>query len=235
MELKFLGRGSGFNPAEGSTSAYFIDAGGLFLIDSGESVFRTLLERKILDSVSALNLFITHTHSDHTGSLGSLVLYACMVKKITPCFIIDEAMGYLPNLRTLLGIYGLTETMYRFAPALSLDNTYSLFSTVRYVKTRHCNELESCGLLFETPGGLVFYSGDMRDPAPVLEIIKSGAPIDKIYIDSNNDREPNMHHMSIHLLSEIIPPGIKPKIHCMHLNNSRCVEEAKSYGFKVVR
>ena len=234
MELTFLGRGAGFNPEEGSTSAYFIDSGELFLIDSGESVFRILLERKILDSVSVFNLFITHTHSDHVGSLGSLILYASMVKKLIVNIIVDENMAYLPAIRTLLGIYGLTGNMYSFTDSSKFDGGYSLFSKVRYVKTRHCNELDTCGILFETCEGLVFYSGDMKDPAPLLEIIASGRLIDKIYIDSNNDREPNMHHISIHLLNDIVPPGIKPKIHCMHINSSRCAGEARAYGFSVV-
>jgi len=80
----------------------------------------------------------------------------------------------------------------------------------------------------------VFYSGDMRDPAPLLELLASGSRIDKIYVDSNNDRQPNIHHISIHALNDIIPPELKPKIHCMHINNSRCAEEARSYGFSVV-
>ena len=59
MELTFLGRGAGFNPAEKNTSAYFIEKDEMFLIDCGESVFATLLERKILDGISAFNVFIT--------------------------------------------------------------------------------------------------------------------------------------------------------------------------------
>ena len=80
----------------------------------------------------------------------------------------------------------------------------------------------------------MFYSGDIRDPAPLLEIIKSGRRIDKLFIDSNNDIKPNPHHISIHLLNEIIPSEIKPKIHCMHINNDKCAAEAKAYGFNVV-
>jgi len=234
MELKFLGRGAGFNPMEGSTSAYFIDNGELFLIDSGESVFGALLRKKIPDSVTGFNLFITHTHSDHVGSLGSLVLYVSMVKNLTLNIIIDENMRYLPQLRTLLGIYGLSNNMYRLKAASDLENRYSLFKKVRYVNTKHCNELDSCGILFETEEGLVFYSGDMRDPAPIVELLESGCPIDSIYIDSNNEHGTNMHHVSIHLLNEIIPPELKSKIRCMHINSSRCAEEARACGFSVV-
>jgi len=234
MELTFLGRGAGFYPGEGSTAAFFVDNGELFLIDCGESTFHALLDRNILDSVSALNLFVTHTHSDHVGSLGSLALYAFAVKKMPVTIIVDGNVGYRSGLRALLEIFGLTETMYRFADSSSFDGSRSLFAKVRYVKTKHCDELASCGILFETARGLVFYSGDMRDPAPLVEIIQSGRKIDKIYVDSNNDRRPNMHHFSIHQLNDIIPAELKPTVRCMHVNSSQCVAEAQAYGFAVV-
>jgi hypothetical protein len=234
MELTFLGRGAGFFPLEGSTSAYFIDKGELFLIDCGESVFDTLLDKKILDSVSALNVFITHTHSDHVGSLGSLLLYAYVVKNFKTNIIRDENMDYLPQIRTLLEIYGLPERMYQLVNASVFDNRYSQFSKVRYIKTYHCDELKTCAILFETNSGLVFYSGDMKDPAPLIHIINSGKEINKIYIDSNNGTEPNPYHLRLKEMYDIIPPELRPRTYCMHFNSSRCMEDALSFGFNVV-
>ena len=234
MELTFLGRGSGFNPEEGSNSAFFIDNGEMFLIDSGESAFRTLLENDLLDSVSAINIFITHTHSDHVGSLGTLVLHAFAIEKMVVNFIIGDKMNYLPNLRELLKIYGLTEDMYRFADVSSYDGRYSQFTKFHYFKNKHCDELDSCGILFETDKGLVFYSGDINNLAPLEEIIKSGRRLDKAYIDSDNDPVPNIYHFSIHLLNEMIPPELKSRIFCMHFNNDKCIADAKAYGFNVV-
>ena len=234
MELTFLGRGAGFNPSEGSTSSYFIDNNELFLIDCGESIFKTILEKKLLDSVSTINLFITHTHTDHVGSIGSLILYTSVVKKLPVKIITGESMGYLPNLKSLFDIVGLTGQMYDFTGVSSFAGKYSLFNNVNYFKTTHCDELESCGILFETDSGLVLYSGDLNDPAILMEIIKSGRKIDKMYVDSSNDRKTNLHHITIHQLNEIIPPELKSKIYCMHVNNDKCVEEALAYGFNVV-
>jgi len=234
MELTFLGRGAGFFPAEDSTSAYFLDNGELFLIDSGESVFKTLLEKKILDSASALNIFITHTHSDHVGSLGSLLLYASVAKKFRTNIIIDENTAYVPQITALLKIYGVTERMYQFADSSAFDSRFSQFSRVRYIKTYHCDELETCGILFETGGGLVFYSGDMKDPAPLLEIVRSGKKIDKIYMDSNNDPNPNPYHLRLKEIYDIVPPELRPSVYCMHFNSKQCREDALACGFKVV-
>ena len=230
-----MGRGAGFNPGEGSTSAFFVDSGELFLIDSGESVFLTLMKRNIFTSVSKLHIFITHTHSDHVGSLGTVILYAFAVLKIKVNIIIDKNMGYLPSIRALFKIYGLTEDMYDFVDASAYSGSYSLFNKVRYFKTIHCDELKSCGIIFETEKGIVFYSGDMNNPAPLLKVVKSGEKIDKIYIDSDNHRKPSRHHISIHHLNDFIPPALKPKVHCMHFNNEQCMAEAKAYGFKIVK
>jgi len=235
MELNFLGRGAGFNPAEYSTSACFLDNGELFLIDSGESIFKTLLDKKLLDSASALNIFITHTHSDHVGSLGSLLLYASVEKKFKTNIITDENIAFVPQIRALLKIYGVTERMYQFVDSSAFDNRYSQFTKFRYIKTFHCDELETCAILFETGGGLVFYSGDMKDPAPLLEIVKSGKKIDKIYIDSNNDPDPNPYHLRLKEIYDIVPPELRPKIYCMHFNSAQCMEDALAFGFKVVK
>ena len=75
MVLNFLGRGSAFNINEGNTSAYFYSNGELFLIDCGESVFEKIIRNYLLDNIKAINILITHTHGDHVGSLGSLILY----------------------------------------------------------------------------------------------------------------------------------------------------------------
>jgi len=234
MELTFLGRGAGFYPVEGSTSAYFLDKGELFLIDAGESVFRTLLEKKTLDSVSALNVFITHTHSDHCGSLGSLLLYAGVAKNFKTNIIRDENMTFAPQIATLLKIYGLPDRMYQFVNVSAFDSRYSQFNKCRYIKTKHCNELETCAILFETSGGLVFYSGDMKDPAPLQKIVKSGQKIDKLYIDSNNDPEPNPYHLRLQEIYDIVPPELRPRVYCMHFNSTRCMDDAVALGFKVV-
>lgn len=234
MELTFLGRGAGFNPAEGSTAAYFIDSGEMFLIDSGESTFHTIMNKKILDSVSRLNLMITHTHSDHVGSLGTLMLYAFAVKKMDVSIIVDENMRCLPSLKSLLKIYGLAKNMYRFADASEYSGKYSLFSRISYVKTEHCKELETCAIQFDTKKGIVFYTGDISDLAPLAALFNSSLKIDKIYADTNNDRNPNPHHITIHQLNDIVPKKLRSRIYCMHLKNRQCIKEAHDYGFEVV-
>lgn len=81
--LTFLGRGSCYNVAkEGSTSAFYRIGVSLLLIDCGETTFSDLLKHKdILIGVETISILITHMHSDHIGSLPSLIYYATFVLK----------------------------------------------------------------------------------------------------------------------------------------------------------
>lgn len=79
MELKILCRGGVFKPKEGNNSAYFIENNKLFLIDCGESIFERIIKNNLLENIETINLMITHTHSDHIGSIGTLVFYSFYV------------------------------------------------------------------------------------------------------------------------------------------------------------
>ena len=105
MELNFLGRGAAFNPKEGNNSAYFIENNQLFLIDCGENIFGRLIDSGLLESVESVNLMITHTHSDHIGSLGSLVTYSFYTLHKPLNIILPKAAKHLPNIEKVLGGY----------------------------------------------------------------------------------------------------------------------------------
>lgn len=73
--LKFLGTGSAFNIKRGNTAAYMEMAGELFLFDAGEDVFQKLIKLNLFEKKARVNIFITHLHSDHVGSLGTIISY----------------------------------------------------------------------------------------------------------------------------------------------------------------
>ena len=72
--LNFIGTGGAFSSKYINNSAvYFTDFDKLILFDCGETVFHEILQRGILDGkLSRVDIVITHFHSDHVGSLGSL-------------------------------------------------------------------------------------------------------------------------------------------------------------------
>lgn len=232
MDLTFLGRGSAFNTLEGNTSAYFIDKNELFLIDCGESVFRELKERNILNDVSCVNILITHTHSDHVGSIGSLIMYCYYVLKIGVNIIVSKDSLYTDDIIDLVRIFGCTSDMYRVTYVEDYNN-YDLFNSVKYVRTNHVSQISSYGILFDTDDGIVYYSGDIADLDSVFGLINGDLVIDKIYVDVTS-KESSGCHVFIGDLDKLIPSNLKSKVYCMHVNNNKCIDMAKEYGFNVV-
>ena len=234
MDLLFLGRGSAFNTSEGNNSAYFIDKNELFLIDCGESIFERIIERNLLDDISCVNVMITHTHSDHVGSIGSLIMYCYYVihKKIN--IIISKDSLYRDDLINLIRIFGCTNDMYSIVYEDEYSNKYTLFNSVKYVKTNHVSQIPSYGILFNTNNGVVYYSGDTSDLDNIIDLINSGVVIDKIYVDTTSSYAANNVHVYIGDLYELIPIDLRDKVYCMHVNDKKCIDMAIDFGFNVV-
>ena len=109
MKLKFLGSGSAFNSTLGNTSAYIKQNNDeLILIDCGGNIYERIMAGDILnDSIKYVNIFITHTHPDHCGSLGDVIFY-CYYKlgiKIN-VFCVDS------NITKILEYQGCGEEFY---------------------------------------------------------------------------------------------------------------------------
>lgn len=234
MELKFLGRGAAFNPKEGNNSAYFIDNNQLFLIDCGESIFERLIENNIFDNIESINLMITHTHSDHIGSLGTLAMYSYYTLRKPLNIVLPENAKHLSNIDKILSGFGCTEAMYNYVDEKQFDNEENDFQNVRYVETSHCNELNCYGLLFKTQNGIVYYSGDTNETKIIKALLENKDQIDKLYIDTTTANFPGNVHLYIEFLKEIIPEDMKNRVYCMHLNNDACITQAKNFGFNVV-
>ena len=234
MQLRFLGRGSAFNPKEGSNSAYFVEGDELFLIDCGENTFGKLLENKVLENIKTINLMITHTHSDHVGSLGSLVGYSFYVLRQPVNIILPDNAKHLSSIGKVLSGVGCTTQMYYYKDEKTFDEKYENFQKIRYIETKHCDELNSYGILFATQKGKVYYSGDTREIDTIKTLIDSGQPIDKIYIDTTTNNFSSNPHLYIGILQRTIPEEMKSQVYCMHFNDDDCIEQAKILGFNVV-
>lgn len=234
MELKFLGRGSAFNIREGNTSAYFYSNGELFLIDCGESVFPKLISNYLLDNIKAVNIIITHTHSDHVGSLGSLILYCFYNLNVKVNIILPCEHKYLDDLKDLLRIFGCSSKMYKFIYENELTGKYDLFDSIKFMTTKHSKGMVCYGILFDTKTGILYYSGDTKEISNIKKIIKDYEIIDKVYIDTSSIDSEDNPHVYIGTLDEEIPPYLRDKFYCMHINDKKVISEAINSGFKVV-
>ncbi|KOC56900.1 ribonuclease Z (plasmid) [Clostridium botulinum] len=232
--LKFLGRGSAFNQNEGNTSAYIKDNNELLLIDCGETVFKEIQKRKLLDDVHTVNVLITHLHSDHVGSLSSLIYYCYYVKEF-------EVNIYYPNkdLYNLLILNGNTDEEFNFH-LVEKDNFFSINKNtiVQYRLTKHIKDINCYGITLMLNSNNydtnIYYSGDTNKVNKgILKALITGS-ISEFYQDTClGDYEGNVH-LSLNKLCEAVPKDFRSKVHCMHLDCEELTDKAKSEGFNVV-
>ena len=231
MKLNFLGTGNAFNPNMGNTAAYFIDKDELFLIDCGESVYHAIMNTGLLTDAKDIHLMITHTHSDHVGSLGTLVLYVYWVLGKTLKIILPINTAYIKDIKTLLSIFGCLPKMYEIKIPKDYDAKYEKFETIRYVRTDHCPELSrTFGLIFESKDDLTYYSGDTCSIKTLKMLLNDKKPLTVAYIDVGLN---SPVHLSLTDLIELIPKKDKEKIYCMHTKDKEFDKLLLDCGFQL--
>ncbi len=235
MELHFTGRGAMLNPSEGNTAAYFEDDQNFFLIDCGEDVASKLIEMGKLNQDKNYYLFITHTHGDHIGSIGTLIQYLYYVKGHRLNIVFGPNMTYAENILGILELMGVTSETYNIVNTRMLENRSPLFNKISYTESNHgMTPLKSCGLTIDTPEGNILYTGDIADPRIITNFFSANFPdtIDKIYVDTSLNESPV--HMSLETLKRIIPIGLRHKVYCMHINHPDLITEIPKWGFNLV-
>ena len=97
----------------------------MLLIDCGETVFSEIKRNGLVEDVNNLYVFITHTHSDHIGSLSSLIHY----------------MHYVKNKAIQLLVMGLNSCHFMTMVSvslLSLVQTMNVWSLMKFYETDDC-------------------------------------------------------------------------------------------------
>lgn len=234
MEINFLGRGSAFNVLEGNTAAYFIENDILFLIDCGETVFERLTQKSLFKGIKEIYVLISHMHSDHCGSIGSIGLYCQFVLNTKLKIVVPHHEEYINQLETLMTLFGNTKNAYEFIYEEQLDNRFNAFFKVRYELTLHDYQLICYSYTFETSKGGVFYSSDTRIIDNLVHFIETHEIIDKMYMEVTDLCVPKDIHLSIDKLLECIDSKWYSKIWMMHVRNDACIERVKKAGLNVV-
>ncbi|WNM50761.1 metal-dependent hydrolase [Staphylococcus phage Alsa_2] len=220
MKLKPLGIGSAFNSQEyGNNSWYFVRKNQVFMIDCGSTIFNTFKE-KGLDKYDSVNVIITHLHTDHVGSLGTLIEYLFYVKGNKPNIITDIHLK--KDLRTYLSISGIEEDMYNLITNNYEDKeVYHSSLGIKFLETDHVPQLQSYSLLidFWDTKKRVFYSGDSNAlPDPLKIFNESELAVDHVYIDYSINGSP-VHLSTEHALTKLAIWFSGATIHLMHLDN----------------
>ena len=234
MKLNFLGRGAAFDPAEGNTSACFREGDRLFLIDCGETVFERLLAGGWLEGIRAADICLTHLHSDHCGSLGSLLLYCHYVLGFSARILLPPGEEqYRRDVTELLRLTGCGDEKFRIAFAGKLEE-YGSLQRISYLPTRHSPEVRAFSLVLESGDGAVFYSGDTCTVETLGIFLAKYTQIDQIYMDATTAEYPGNVHLPVRVLANAVPEELKQKVSLMHINCRECMEEGKKLGFKTV-
>ena len=233
--LTFLGRGAAFNPAEGNTSAYIREKDRMLLLDCGESVFERLAATRVLEGLLEINILISHLHSDHCGSLGTLVYYCHFVVGCRVNIVLPKGHeAYTASVQSLLSLFGLSEDWYRCIDVSELQE-FETFRSVRYVPTRHDPKMPCFSFELETPNGGVFYSADTCDTGALADFLRTHEQVAAIYMEANDSEAPDSVHMSLNKLRAFLPDAMLPKTRLMHLSSEACIQKAREMGFEVVQ
>jgi len=224
--IDFIGNGSCFNTEFGNNAAYYKEEQGkrLLLIDCGESIFERVRKLKLLEKAEEISVLITHLHTDHVGSLSSLIYFCQYVKGIKPTIIYPEK----EKLEQLLTITENESNTFQ----LVAQSEYEKFP-IEAIRQQHTKVAGAYGYILEIGGKRIYYSGDTKTISPkVIQEFREGK-LDEFYQDVSRYDTPA--HISIEELKRIFNQSERSQITCMHFDDEITRQMAECLGFNVAR
>ena len=232
--LKFIGTGGAFSTKYVNNSAYYyLKNDEILLFDSGETVFHEILKLNIItEKIKRVDIVITHFHSDHVGSLGSLVFYL-RFKKVREVNIIFP-IKRLPYM--LLDIYGIDEKLYNVKTPKEIEGYY-----IKEYEQLHGDvgdngkiiPMPSYGYHVINDNDNFFYSGDTCTISDIILEKFKDKKIKVMYHEVATDGYKS--HMQLDDLAKLIAFEDRKRIFCMHMGDNVDVLEIKKLGFESVR
>ena len=232
MNIRFIGIGSAFNTKLGNTSAYQKKKQSLFLIDCGSLVFHQLKEQEIIQDLKKIYVVITHTHPDHVASLAELIFYSYYILKIK----IEVVFPDEKQIRRLLNLVGATAEMYYLHAERTLQIKDEALGVIEVtsVEAHHTESMPAFSLYIKNEEGRIFYSGDCTDLREGVVTELEQGMLERAYQDTcSSDYEGNLH-CYIGKLEKQVPPHLRHKVYCMHLDEKLTPEKIREKGFEVV-
>lgn len=223
MELRFFGRGAGFNPKEGNTNGWIALDKTLVMLDCGESTFAAVSHHPGLAQWDHVVVLLTHLHADHAGSLASLCSYNYFVlqRKVLVVHPID-------TVKELLRLQGVGEEVYQYAS--QLPEGFGI--RAKALPVRHVFDM-SC-FAYELSDGreTIYYSGDAAEfPDEVAQKLQAGE-YQRVYHDMASYASAT--HCPVAMVEEKVPFALRKQVYAMHLDSD--IEEAfLAKGFSVVQ
>jgi ribonuclease BN (tRNA processing enzyme) len=233
MKLHFLGNGSAFNPLSGNTAAYIKEGDRLFLLDCGENIFSRLINKHVLDGIHEVYTAISHTHSDHFGSLGTLISYCYYSLKFKLKLVVPSSEPeYCEHIHTLLLLLSVSDNTYTIVPDNHIEG-FNSFRSFAYIRTIHSADCLCYSFLFETDAGGVFYSADTSVTEQLSAFLNDHPSPEALYVETALADYPGSIHLPLARLAAVVPAGLRKKIFLMHLDSDECAEKGRALGFNV--
>ena len=222
MDVKFLGVGSAYSYKDDCTSCYWKEGTVIYFIDMGEKIASKVIDLGLLSDVTAVNVFITHMHSDHIGSLQTLISYITHLTSIKDVAIIYPQKEMLESYLKLLN--------YKEGAKFIDDEAFQLNGLhIEAIPQVHIHD--SYGYIIKGKDDGFFYSGDTSVLSlDALDLLK-GNVINRIYHEVAPHSSPM--HMGIDGLAKLVPPSMREKFILMHFESDELKEKCLSLGFKV--
>lgn len=213
--LKFLGSDAGFG--EKNNSAYYETDDEIYIIDCGFTVFQEIKKNIDFSKYKKINIIITHLHNDHAGSLSQVILLAWFVynKKVT-------VISKCENIEKYLEITGTTREAY---------NVESELDNLKFIKTKHVEELDCYGFEWFIDGKKIVYTGDTYTLEPYRESLKNA---DELYVDISKNG-------GVHLKLEDCYEQLKSIkqngtiVILMHIDDKKYIEEKSNNEFIMIK
>ena len=231
--LNFIGTGGAFSKKNVNNSAYYYINDKLVLFDCGETVFHQILNIDLInENINSIDIIITHFHSDHVGSLGSLLFY-CRFKGIKDVNIVFPIKEF-PYL--LLKLFGISEDMFNVKSPKEIDYYY-----LKEYEQLH-GDIDKDGNLITIPSfgyhlindnDNFFYSGDTCVIPDIVLTKFNNKEIKYMYYEVSNDGY--KAHIQLDELVKLIKLENRKRVVCMHFGDNFDIERLNNLGFNSAR
>ena len=233
--LKFIGTGSAFNTELENNSAYIKYNENLLLIDCGETTFSRIIKLDLLKDVKNVYIILTHTHSDHIGSVATLIEYLNIAKGIVPNIVLsnnEKSETEEKVITEYLSIQGIQEDDFDFTYADMLEDILPDLKKIELVEVKHTKNIPSKSVELYFKNFTIYYVSDNNDKTYLKSVSKKLKENDLVYTDCTNKDYPNRAHVLLSELAEIFGEEKRKQITTMHFDSYNCIEQSKGYGFK---
>lgn len=230
-KLKFIGTGGCFSTKNINNSAYIKQDGNFILFDCGETVFHEIIKRNIItDDIKNVDIIITHFHSDHVGSLPSLLFFLRFkkIKNVSVIFPIKEIVY------TFLDVSGIDRSLYHAKKPNELEYYLKEYEQIHGdVINNNLVPMTCYGYHLIYNDFNLFFSGDTCIINDDVVLLFKAGKINFLYHEVTMDGY--IAHVQFEDMKKMFEKKYRKRIYLMHMNDNVDLNKIKESGFRSVR